>query len=153
MKRTRSRILIDTNIPVYAAGRQHAVKAPAIRVLELAARNASTFFTDAEVLQEMLHRYIALKIWHESRSRFSSFAALMSGRIESVMADDVQIAADLADQYVNLSARDLIHVAIMKRVGCSQIVTADAGFDRIHGVQRLDPMLVEEWADTVTESP
>ncbi|HET9476952.1 MAG TPA: hypothetical protein VFP63_05650 [Dehalococcoidia bacterium] len=30
--------------------------------------------------------------------------------------------------------------------------TADAGFDRIHGVQRLDPMLVEEWADTVTES-
>jgi hypothetical protein len=31
--------------------------------------------------------------------------------------------------------------------------TADAGFDGISGVQRLDPMLVAEWAPAITESP
>ena len=149
MRPTTSRILIDTNIPVYAAGRPHALRAPARFVLELAARKSSAFFTDAEVLQELLHRYLALRMWDRFRSRFDAFAALMSGRVEPVLADDVQGAGALADRYQRLSARDLVHIAVMQRVGSTRIVSADAGFDLVAEIERLDPAHVDEWAPTV----
>ena len=145
-----SPILIDANIPVYAAGRPHDLNDPSARVLELAARRPSAFFTDAEVLQEILHRYCALKAWPAARGRFAAFAALMRGRVEPMTALDVERAAVLADSQPRLSARDLIHVAVMQRVGTNRIVTADAGFDGVDSIERLDPMLVDEWAPTIT---
>ena len=151
MQPTTSPILIDANIPVYAAGREHDLKGPASAVLELAARRPDAFITDAVVLQELLHRYLSLKVWGRFRDRFASFASLMAGRVEPMYALDAERAADLADSYPRLSARDLIHAAIMFRVGSSRIVTADGGFDRIDGIERLDPRLVDEWAASVTE--
>ena len=152
MQPTTSQILIDANIPVYAAGREHRLKEPASAVLELAAREPAAFITDAEVLQELLHRYRSLKVLDRFRSRFGAFASLMNGRVEPMYASDAERAAELADLYPRLSARDLIHTAIMFRVGCSRIVTADGGFDSVKGIERLDPMLVDEWAHLVTEA-
>jgi predicted nucleic acid-binding protein len=63
---------------------------------------------------------------------------------------DVEDAASLATAYSPLSARDLIHLAIMRRVGSSQIVSADRAFEGVNGIERLDPLLVEEWAPRVT---
>ena len=73
----------------------------------------------------------------------------MTGRIEPMLAGDVARAAQLADSYPGLSARDLVHAAVMFRVGSSRIATADTGFDFIDGIERLDPMMVDEWSDTV----
>lgn len=58
----------------------------------------------------------------------------------------------MASENPELSARDLIHVAIMRRVGSRQIVTADRAFDAIEGIERLDPLRVEEWAGRVTNT-
>ena len=149
MRPTISPILIDTNIPVYAAGRAHPLKEPALAVLDLAARNRSVFFTDAEVLQELLHRYLALRLWEQFRGPFHAFARLMEGRVEPISGQDVLQAAGLADQ-LKLAARDLIHLVVMNRVGTGRIASADSGFDRVYGIERLDPMQVDEWRDTVT---
>jgi len=48
-----------------------------------------------------------------------------------------------------IDARDLVHATVMLRVGSKRILTADRGFDKIPGIERLDPLLVEEWALTV----
>ncbi len=56
-----SRLFHDSNIQTYAAGRDHPLKETCKEVLRLAARYSRSFFTDAEVLQEMLHRYLALR--------------------------------------------------------------------------------------------
>ncbi len=101
--------------------------------------------TDAEVIQELLHRYLALRIWPQGRESVREFAALMQGRIEPMYAGDVQQAARLADEHRDLSARDLVHAAVMSRLGVRQIVSADAGFDRIGAIERLDPALVDGW--------
>ena len=146
-----SPILIDANIPIYAMGRAHALKAPALHILDLAANFPASFLTDAEVLQELVHRSLALKQWSQTRPYFFEFAILMNGRVESMTAEDVEHAAVLADGYSFLSARDLVHLAVMQRVGCTRIATADSAFDRVDGIERLDPMRFDEWAPSITD--
>jgi predicted nucleic acid-binding protein len=45
---------------MYAAGVEHPLKAPCGAILEAIAQGKLTAVTDAEVLQELLHRYTAL---------------------------------------------------------------------------------------------
>lgn len=116
----------------------------------MAAARPRDFFTDAEVLQELLHRYLALRMWPAGKEAVLGFAALMRGSVESVSAEDVGRAVSLADDYTpDLSARDLLHIAIMLRVEAESIVTADKKFDRLadEGILRLDPANVESWGE------
>src|SRR5258706_16339815 len=53
-------ILIDSNIPMYLVGADHPHKADARRLLESAIGAGERLVTDAEVLQEILHRYVAI---------------------------------------------------------------------------------------------
>lgn len=143
-------IHVDANIPVYVWGREHPLKRAATDVFDLIALHPASFFTDAEVLQELLHRYRALGMWDSVRDKFAGFAELVSGRIEPMLEADVLAAADLAGRYPQLSARDLIHVAVMLRAGARHIVSADSGFDVITEVERLDPLRADEWRGVVT---
>ena len=142
---------LDANVPICAAGRPHGLKQPSAQVLMLAAEHPAAFVTDAEVLQELLHRYLALRLWPQGKEVFHRFADLMRERVEPVHAADVEQAARLADQYPELGGRDLLHAAIMHRLGVRRLVSADAGFDRLSGLERLDPMDVEEWCDKLAE--
>ncbi len=147
-----SPIFIDANVPMYAAGRSHALREPCIQILTLAAQRPRAFFTDAEILQELIHRYVAIQRWTESREVFYGFASLMRGRIEPVYARDVEQAAALADRSLGLSARDLLHAAVMARVGADRLISADQDFDRVAHLSRLDPMDVATWRRQV-EAP
>jgi predicted nucleic acid-binding protein len=140
---------LDTNIPIYAAGREHALKQACREILLLAAQHPQAFLTDAEVLQELLHRYLSLHRWDQGRQVVSDFAQLMRDRVEAVTATDVEQAALLADEGPGLSARDLLHAAVMARAGVSQIITADRGFDRLSMIERLDPEELGSWRDSL----
>ena len=142
---------LDANVPIYAAGRPHDLKQPSAQVLMLAAERPASFVTDAEVLQELLHRYLALRLWPQGKEVFHRFADLMRERVEPVHAADVEQAARLADEYPQLGARDLLHAAVMQRLGVRRLVSADAGFDRLSGLERLDPAGVETWRDDLQE--
>lgn len=134
-----SNLFLDANIPLYASGRPHPLKEPSRTILRLVADYGSAFITDAEVLQEILHRYVAIQEWTRGSIVFTEFANLLKGRVEPVYVDDVEAAADLAGQYVGLSARDLIHVAVMQRLGLDSIVSADQGFDRVGEYPKAGP--------------
>lgn len=149
-----SATFLDTNVPIYAAGRPHALKEPCAEVLALVARYPTAFVTDAEVLQELLHRYLALRLWQShGRQVFRYFADLMRERVQTVQAVDVEQAAILADEHSELSARDLLHVAVMTRLGLRRIVSADVAFQRVPDIERLDPADVGKWSKRVTDSP
>lgn len=77
----------------------------------------------------------------------------MEDRTSPVAARDVQRAAALADDHAEVtSARDLLHVAVMQRLGTKLIVSADRGFDRFSEVRRLDPAHVAAWgAELIAE--
>lgn len=134
---------------MYTIGQAHPMKEVCRRVIVIARRSGS-FFTDAEVFQELLWRYHAQRRWRSMRPEVEALAIIMSGRIEAMQIEDVELAGKLADSYPRLAARDLVHVAIMQRVGSRHIVTADRAFDAVDWLERLDPMQVEEWQSLVT---
>lgn len=143
---------IDANVPIYAAGRDHPYKAPCGRLLIMAAEKPEAFVTNAEVFQELLHRYVAIGRWPQGRNVVTRFADLMAGRIEPLYSQDVLLAADMANEHQRVSARDLVHAAVMFRIQVHHIISADRDFDRVPGIARLDPLQLEEWQNSVMGS-
>ena len=129
-------ILVDSNIPMFLVGAPHAHKSDARRLLEKVVSERQSLVTDAEVLQEILHRYAAI----DRRDAIQpAFDALM-GIVDRVLAVDRSIA-ERAKQivlgYRQLSARDAVHIAVMEHHGIEQIMTFDSGFDGFPGITRL----------------
>jgi predicted nucleic acid-binding protein len=138
-------LFVDANIPIYAGGRAHELKEPCGQVLLMIARRPEAFLTDAEVLQELLHRYRGSDAWATGRARLEDFATLMRGRITPLRDDDVLRATALAGRYPGLSARDLVHLAVMLRLRVDTLVSTDRDFDQVAEVRRLGPADLPAW--------
>lgn len=54
-------ILVDSNVPMYLVGAAHPHKTDAQRLLERLAMDNRRLVSDAEVLQEILHRYVSIE--------------------------------------------------------------------------------------------
>lgn len=134
-----TRVFVDANIPMYAAGTPHPLREPARRVIRAIARQELEAWTDVEVLQEILYRYFHLGERSKGLQIFDYFHHLMAGRVLPVEEEDVVRARQLAEQYPRLSPRDLIHLAVMLRHRLPQIITADTHFDGVAEVRRVDP--------------
>ena len=146
-------VFIDANVPIYAAGSDHPYKEPCARILRILAEDPQSFVTDSEVLQELMHRYLASGRWNLGREVVRAFAEAMRGRIEPVHAEDVTLAAELADLHPGVSARDLVHAAVMQRLGADRIISADTDFDRLEGINRLDPARIGESGSSILTFP
>lgn len=144
-----SPIFIDTNIFIYAAGRPHPLKGPCLQILSLVARQPWLFVASAEVAQELMHYYLSGGRWTLGRQVVQGFITLMDQRIEPIYAADVQHAASLADRYSGLSARDMLHIAVMARLGTNTIISADRGFDSVASLVRHDPLNFQTWRPTI----
>ncbi|MFQ6094256.1 MAG: type II toxin-antitoxin system VapC family toxin [bacterium] len=59
-------ILVDSNVIMYAAGVEHPRKAACVEFLQGVAEGRIEAAVDAEVLQEILHRYRALNRWGDA---------------------------------------------------------------------------------------
>ena len=117
----------------------------------MAAEYPRSFVPDVEVLQELLQRYRSLGRWDLGKETLADFAELMHDRMEPVQADDIGSAGAMADSHPHASARDLVHAAVMARLGVDMIVSADSDFDSLPGVTRLDPADVDSWRDRVLQ--
>ena len=129
-------ILVDSNIPMYLVGADHPHKIDAQRLLERAISDGVKLVTDAETLQEILHRYVSI----DRRDAIQPCFAALLGVVDEVLpveAADVLAAKDLLLQSASFSARDAVHVAIMQRHGIEDILSFDRGFDGVAGVRRL----------------
>ncbi len=150
----RTLAFVDTNVPIYAAGKPHPLKQPCAEILSLISENPQSFITSAEVLQELLHRYASSSAWtSHGKLLLEAFSELMEDRIAAVEAADVLNAAELAGIGSKVSARDLLHVAVMQRVGADLIVSTDCGFDEFTQVRRLDPAQLPTWRTHIHAIP
>jgi predicted nucleic acid-binding protein len=129
-------IFVDSNIPMYLVGAPHPHKADARRLLEKLTSERERLVTDAEVLQEILHRYVAI---NRRDAIQPAFDALL-GVADQVFAID-QAAAERAKEIVmghaRLSARDALHLAVMEKHQVGAILSFDTGFDGYPGITRL----------------
>jgi predicted nucleic acid-binding protein len=129
-------ILLDSNIPMYLVGAQHPHKLDAQGLLERALSADERLVTDAEVLQEICHRYAAIDRRDMVQPAFDATLGVVD-EVLPIERQDVEGARDILLRYASLSARDAIHVAIMRRYGIERIMTFDRGFDAYPGIERL----------------
>ena len=129
-------ILIDSNVPMYLIGAAHAHKIDAQRALERLISERERLVTDAEVLQEILHRYTAIG---QREAIQPAFDALL-GVTDEVLPIDIDVAQRaraIVLERPRLSARDAVHVAVMQAHGIERILSFDTGFDHLPGIRRL----------------
>ena len=129
-------IFIDSNVPMYLVGRAHPLKDKAGELLEAAVTSGQRLVTSAEVLQEILHRYVAINRREAIAPAFDVLLDVVD-EVVAVEEEDVVRAKDLLLGTRTLSLRDAVHVAVMVRQGIGRIMSFDAGFDRVPGITRI----------------
>jgi predicted nucleic acid-binding protein len=121
---------------MYIVGASHPNKVAALRILEKTIMDRQRLVTDAEVLQEILHRYISINRREVIQPAFDALLAL----VDSVIAVDQETvieAKQIVLGYPRLSARDALHLAVMRLHGIDRILSFDSGFDGIRGITRI----------------
>ena len=129
-------IFVDSNIAMYLVGEPHPNKEPARRGLEELVAAGESLCTDAEVLQEILHRYTAIRRPEAIDPAFESVIRLVDV-VYPIERTDVERARRLLRTTPRLAARDAIHVAVMQGRDIGRILSFDVGFDGIPGIVRL----------------
>jgi predicted nucleic acid-binding protein len=127
-------ILVDSNIPMYLVGAEHQHKVTARMLLERAITDGEVLVTDAEVLQEILHRYVAI----DRRDAIEPATAALLDIVDEVFPVE-RVDVERARKIVlatRLSARDAVHLAIARRRGVDRILTFDRAFDGLDGIAR-----------------
>jgi len=133
-------LFLDVNVPMYAAGKAHPHKEACVWILTEIANDRLLAAMDTEIVQEVLYRYGTLREWKLAIEMATGLLDLVPV-VLPVTADDMQTAVQLFGQYApqGVKARDVIHAAVMRNNGLTQIISTDRHFDRIADITRLDP--------------
>ncbi|MFO7680585.1 MAG: type II toxin-antitoxin system VapC family toxin [Chloroflexota bacterium] len=134
-------IFLDANIFMYAAGKPHEYKQPCREILQAVEAKQLTAATNTEVLQEILYRYHHVQL-PDKGIQLCRYILEYPLTILPVTPADITNALELLSQNQNsgLKPRDALHAATMQNNNVTQILSADKHFDRITGIQRLDPL-------------
>jgi len=121
---------------MYLVGAPHPHKTDARRWLEELVSGQERLVTDAEVLQEILHRYVSIARPDAIQPAFNALLGVVD-EVFSVDQGAVERAKQIVLGYKALSARDAVHLAIMQIHGIKRILSFDRGFDSFPGIIRL----------------
>lgn len=132
-------IFLDANIFMYAAGKVHPFKQSCQQILQAVEANQLPAATNVEVLQELLYRYHHIQLLDKGL-QLCRYILDYPLTVLPVTPADIALALELLSQTKVLPPRDAIHAATMKTNTITQILSADKHFDRIAGIQRLDPL-------------
>ncbi len=129
-------IFIDSNIPMYMVGAPHPNRDRALELVTQLAQQEEELLTSIEVYQEVLHRYTAIQRWEAVDAAFRVLDSVID-RVVSFDIPDILTAKTLVETVRGMSARDALHVAVMRKAGTNRILSFDAGFDSCPGVERI----------------
>ena len=121
---------------MYLVGAPHAHKTDAQRLVERLVSDRQRLVTDAEVLQEILHRYVAIRRQDFIQRAFDSLLGIVD-QVLAIERASLERAKEIVLGHPRLSARAAIHLAIMEQHGIDRILSFDSGFDGFPGISRL----------------
>ncbi len=117
-------IFVDTNVLMYAVGREHPLREEARDFFLSALESGEVLVSSVEVLQELLHAYLPVG----REKTLDSAMVLAEGRFAQIWPlepEDVFHARRLVQRHPERGARDLIHLASCHRRGVTRIKTFD----------------------------
>lgn len=131
-------VFLDTNIFVYAAGKDHPYKAPCLRVLREVADGTLSAITNVEVLQELLHLLSRRKQRSQGITLCRNVLKLVPAPLP-INRNTIEMLCNFAEKYPDKPTRDLLHLASMAVAGINRIVSVDTDFDVMDEVERVVP--------------
>jgi len=129
-------VFIDSNVAMYLVGAAHPNKVDAQRRLESLVSARTRLVTDAEALNEILHRYAAL----DRRGYIQLAMDALLRVVDDVLAvdrDGLERAKQLVLQYPTLPVRVALHAAVMQQHGIDTLLSFETAFERVPGLTRL----------------
>ncbi len=135
-----TRVFLDVNVPMYAAGSEHELKTSCQWVLEEIVAGGINAVVDTEIIQEILYRFGAIRR-RDTGARMARHVMTIVPTILSITADDAEKTIELFEAYSDedISARDCIHAAVMINRGIDAIISTDEDFDVFKEIRRIDP--------------
>lgn len=131
-------LFVDTNVFMYLAGDDLPMRDRCRAALRALVDREVPLVTSAEVLQEILHRYVSIDRVDHARLVYGA-AVDICKEILPIAERQTARALDLLSRHPRLPARDALHVAAMEARGIRRILSADRHFDRVDAVHRVDP--------------
>lgn len=122
---------------MYLIGKEHLRRRDAVRAVADLVRRHETLVSSAEVVQEILHRYHAIRRREFVQPALRLLLELTEGEIFPVTLSDTLRAGELLISFPGISSRDAVHVAVMESRGVSRILSFDRGFDAVTGIERI----------------
>lgn len=129
-------IFVDSNVPMYLVGSSHPNKVASEQAVVALIGRQEKLVSDAEVLQEILHRYAAIGRLDAIQPAFDALLGLVD-ELFPIELENVQRAKTILLGKYQLSARDALHLAVMEQRGVQEILSFDQGFDRYPNVRRI----------------
>jgi len=129
-------VLVDSNVPMYLVGADHPHKHNAQRRLDELIAEGERLVSDVEVLQEILHRYAAIRRQEAIQPAFDAVVDVVDEILPVALVDVLEAKRIVLGKY-GLTARDALHVAVMRSHGIDRILSFDTDFDGFPGITRL----------------
>jgi predicted nucleic acid-binding protein len=126
---------VDANVIVYAAT-DGPYRDPSLRVLEAVAAGEADGRTSPSVLEE---------VWYVERSGRAGAIEGLTERAYTIFTPLLPVTDDAFGLALSLRAKDLgpadrLHAGTCLAHGIDVVVSADAGFSRVRGLRRVDPL-------------
>jgi predicted nucleic acid-binding protein len=133
-------VFLDANVVMYAVGSEHPYRLPCQQVMSAIVNDMLRAAIDTEIVQEILHRYGALRRYAEAVAIAQDLLSVVN-LVYPVTLRDIRRALELFSAYSaqGVQARDTIHAAVMQNNGIRAIISADQHFDLIEEIERIDP--------------
>ncbi|MBI4208849.1 MAG: type II toxin-antitoxin system VapC family toxin [Deltaproteobacteria bacterium] len=135
---------LDSNVILYAVGKEHLYREPCAEILRKSENEEIELIISTEIIQEILYFYSVRNL----RSKGLAVAEKViqiTREILSVDRIDIEKAMELMQDNPPLKPRDAIHAAVMLNHDSLYILSADADFDQLPQIQRIDPLKFEEF--------
>jgi predicted nucleic acid-binding protein len=145
------RVLVDTNVILYAIGGPHAYAEPCRSILALAGEGRFELEAPVDLVQEILH-HRTRRLGDRRQATADARAAASLCRLHPVEPEDAGRVAELFEGSSRLSARDAVFAAVALRYDLDTILSADGDFDGLADLRRLDPA-DPETVRQLTEEP
>ncbi len=132
----KTRVFVDSNIPMYAASKEHPNKIPSIKVLELISEGKIIGMTSTEVFQEILYRYQVIDLLDKGLEVFDSFSSI----IDETLSINLNIMSEARNMLKanNINARDAVHIATMDYYGVSYVASYDKHFEEFKHIRYFE---------------
>ena len=121
---------------MYLVGESHRHKDRSLVLVTRLVRAEEPLVTDIEVYQEILHRYTAINRPDAIDPAFDVLDAIVD-EVLGFGRQEIRAARLTIASVPGLSARDVLHLAVMRGAGITRVLSFDRGFDRCAGIERI----------------